>query len=117
MKTSVWKSIYCLFFIVTTSVSTKVCAQTWPVNKDTTKLKFTIEEAPEWTKLFVRDHGVAANTLEDGLDEATAVLEKLKAGGIDIDKITQQLEDEGIDKFNKPFQKLLDAIEAQKAKV
>ena len=64
-----------------------------------------------------RDHGIAANTLEQGLDQATAVLEKLKAIGIDIDKVTQQLEDEGVDKFNKPFEKLLQAIEDQKVKV
>jgi transaldolase/transaldolase/glucose-6-phosphate isomerase len=41
----------------------------------------------------------------------------LKAAGIDIDAITQQLEDEGIEKFNKPFEKLLQAIEDQKSKV
>jgi len=55
--------------------------------------------------------------LEDGLHEATAVLYKLKSVGINIDEITQKLEDEGIDKFNKPFEKLLQAIEDQKAKV
>lgn len=77
----------------------------------------TVDTVPLETIEAFRDHGIAANTLEDGLDKATEVLEKLKSIGIDIDKITQQLEDEGIDKFNKPFQKLLDAIEAQKAKV
>jgi transaldolase/transaldolase/glucose-6-phosphate isomerase len=64
-----------------------------------------------------RDHGVAANTLEQGLDKATETLNKLKAAGIDIGQITQQLEDEGIEKFNKPFEKLLQAIEDQKSKV
>ena len=44
------------------------------------------------------------------------VLEKIKAAGIDIDELTQQLEDEGIDKFNKPFENLLKAIEDQKNK-
>ena len=66
--------------------------------------------------LNMGDHGVAADTLELDLDKATQVLEALKKGGIDIDKITQQLEDEGIDKFNKPFEKLLKAIEDQKNK-
>jgi transaldolase/transaldolase/glucose-6-phosphate isomerase len=36
---------------------------------------------------------------------------------ISIDQITQKLEDEGVEKFNKPFEKLLQAIEGQKAKV
>jgi transaldolase len=77
----------------------------------------TVDTVPLETIEAFRDHGIVANTLEQGLDQATAVLDKLKAVGIDIDKITQQLEDEGIDKFNKPFEKLLQAIEDQKVKV
>lgn len=77
----------------------------------------TVDTVPLETIEAFRDHGIVANTLEQGLDQATAVLEKLKAVGIDIDKITQQLEDEGVDKFNKPFEKLLQAIEDQKVKV
>jgi transaldolase len=77
----------------------------------------TVDTVPLETIEAFRDHGIAANTLEQGLDTATAILDKLKAAGIDIDKITQQLEDEGIEKFNKPFEKLLQAIEDQKTKV
>jgi transaldolase/transaldolase/glucose-6-phosphate isomerase len=77
----------------------------------------TVDTVPLETIEAFRDHGIAANTLEQGLDKAIEVLEKLKKGGIDIDQITQQLEDEGVDKFNKPFEKLLNAIEGQKTKV
>jgi len=77
----------------------------------------TVDTVPLETIEAFRDHGIAADTLEEGLDAATEALEKLKEAGIDIDKITQQLEDEGIDKFNKPFEKLLNAIESQKTKV
>jgi transaldolase len=77
----------------------------------------TVDTAPLETIEAFRDHGVAANTLEEDVDKATEALDRLKAAGIDIDKITQQLEDEGIDKFNKPFEKLLNAIEDQKSKV
>jgi len=76
----------------------------------------TVDTVPLETIEAFRDHGIAANTLEQGLDKATKSLERLKAAGIDIDQITQQLEDEGIDKFNKPFEKLLQAIEDQKNK-
>jgi transaldolase len=79
--------------------------------------KDTVDTVPLETIEAFRDHGVAASTLEQGLDDATAVLERIKAAGIEIDTITQQLEDEGIEKFNKPFEKLLQAIEDQKAKV
>jgi len=77
----------------------------------------TVDTVPLETIEAFRDHGIAANTLAEGLDKATETLERLKKGGIDIDKITQQLEDEGIEKFNKPFEKLLQAIEDQKSKV
>ena len=77
----------------------------------------TVDTVPLETIEAFRDHGIAANTLGQGLDQATAVLDKLKAVGIDINKVTQQLEDEGVDKFNKPFEKLLQAIEDQKVKV
>lgn len=76
----------------------------------------TVDTVPLETIEAFRDHGVVADTLMLGLDQATETLGKLKAAGIDIDKITQQLEDEGIDKFNKPFEKLLQAIEDQKNK-
>ncbi|QKJ30917.1 transaldolase [Mucilaginibacter mali] len=76
----------------------------------------TVDTVPLETIDAFRDHGIAANTLEQGTDKATKDLERLKAAGIDIDQITQQLEDEGIDKFNKPFEKLLKAIEDQKNK-
>jgi len=76
----------------------------------------TVDTVPLETIEAFRDHGIAANTLENDLDKATAALDKLKAIGISIDAITQKLEDEGVDKFNKPFEKLLQAIEDQKSK-
>jgi transaldolase/transaldolase/glucose-6-phosphate isomerase len=77
----------------------------------------TVDTVPLETIEAFRDHGIAENTLELDTDKATATLEKLASVGISIDEITQKLEDEGIDKFNKPFEKLLQAIEDQKAKV
>lgn len=77
----------------------------------------TVDTVPLETIEAFRDHGIVANTLEQDVDKAAETLNKLKSVGINIDEITQKLEDEGIDKFNKPFEKLLKAIEDQKAKV
>ncbi|WP_031530198.1 transaldolase [Dyadobacter crusticola] len=74
----------------------------------------TVNTIPMETLEAYRDHGDPANRLEEDLEAATSVMEKVKAAGIDMDAITKQLEEEGIEKFNKPFQKLLDAIENQK---
>ena len=76
----------------------------------------TVDTIPMETLVAFRDHGNAANTLDQGLDEATKTLEQIKAAGIDLAKITQQLEEEGIEKFNQPYDKLLAAIEKQKQK-
>jgi transaldolase len=77
----------------------------------------TVNTIPMETLEAFRDHGVAANTLENDLDHATKVLEDIKKAGINLDAITQKLEEEGIEKFNKPYDKLLEAIENQKKKI
>lgn len=77
----------------------------------------TVNTVPTDTLEAFRDHGVAANTLESGLEKATELLQQVKAAGIDLDAITQQLEDEGIEKFIKPYDKLLQAIENETKKI
>jgi transaldolase len=74
----------------------------------------TINTVPLETIDAFRDHGKVANRLEEDLDKAINELVQLKEKGIDLDNITQKLEDEGIEKFSKPYAKLLMAIEKQK---
>ncbi len=74
----------------------------------------TVNTVPMETLEAFRDHGEAKNVLEDNMDNANHVLVEPKNAGINLDEITQKLEDEGIEKFNKPYQKLLDAIEKQR---
>jgi transaldolase/transaldolase/glucose-6-phosphate isomerase len=76
----------------------------------------TINTLPLKTIEAFNDHGHAASRLENDLDKATDVLEELNDNGIDINIITQKLEDEGIEKFNKAYAKLLKAIETRKNK-
>lgn len=76
----------------------------------------TINTLPMETIDAFRDHGKVADTLNKDLDHTDHVLAQLKDHGLDLDKITQNLVDEGIEKFNGPFDKLLKGIEAQKEK-
>ncbi|SFB92416.1 transaldolase [Spirosoma endophyticum] len=76
----------------------------------------TVDTIPMETLEAFRDHGNAASRLEDDLDKATETLERVEQAGISLKAISQQLEDEGIEKFNKPYDKLLDAINTQKEK-
>lgn len=73
----------------------------------------TVDTVPMETLDAYRDHGNPADRLEDDLDKATETLERIKQAGLDLAALTQQLEDEGIDKFNKPYDKLLQAIDKQ----
>lgn len=78
--------------------------------------KETINTLPMETIDAFRDHGKAEDTLTKDMDRAKSALEDLKNIGIDIDKITQKLEDEGVEKFNEAYDKLLKSIDTQKQK-
>jgi transaldolase len=75
----------------------------------------TINTLPQETIKAYRDHGNPAARLEQDLDAAREVLETLSMIGIDIDKITQQLEDQGIEKFNTPYDSLMETLKKKRA--
>ena len=49
------------------------------------------------------------------IDHARAVLEELPKLSVDIQAVTQQLEQEGVAKFIQPFDKLLQAVQSKQA--
>ncbi len=75
--------------------------------------KDTINTLPLETIDAFRDHGKAEDTLTTDLENSNKVMQDLENLGIDIDKITQKLEDEGIEKFNEAYEKLLKSIRDQ----
>jgi transaldolase len=70
----------------------------------------TINTLPIETLDAFRDHGKAARWLDVSIPAAYRMLENLKGLGIDIDAITQQLEDEGVEKFIKAYDQLFVAL-------
>ena len=70
----------------------------------------TVTTVPLKTLAAYRDHGQPEARLEQDLATAAWVLGELPNLGISIDQITQQLEDEGVKKFNQPFDKLMAAL-------
>ncbi|SMD10438.1 transaldolase [Pedobacter nyackensis] len=74
----------------------------------------TINTIPLETLEAYRDHGCPASRLEHDIDKAISTLEHLQNIGIDLRVISNQLENEGIEKFNHPYDKLLKAIEEKK---
>jgi transaldolase/transaldolase/glucose-6-phosphate isomerase len=76
----------------------------------------TISTVPPDTLKRFEDHGTVANALSPATaDDARRVMDALAAGGIDFADVNRTLEDEGIEKFVKAFDKLLGAIAQKRA--
>jgi len=74
----------------------------------------TVNTVPVQALDAYRDHGEPKARLESGVDEAAVTLSRLRALGIGIDGLAQQLEDEGAAKFGQLFDKLMESL-AQRA--
>jgi transaldolase/glucose-6-phosphate isomerase len=74
----------------------------------------TVNTVPLETLNAYRDHGDPAPRLEEDVAEVREVLDLLPQVGIDIAQVTQQLEDEGVEKFNKPFDQLMVTLEEER---
>jgi transaldolase len=74
----------------------------------------TVDTAPLETLAAYRDHGDPKARLETEIPEARQAMARLAELGIDIDDVTRQLEDAGVEKFNLPFDKLMETL-AQRA--
>jgi len=74
----------------------------------------TVNTMPEKTLDAVADHGVVTgDTLSGTGPAAAAVFDKLESVGIDLTDVFIFLEDDGVDKFEKSWQELLDATQGQ----
>jgi transaldolase / glucose-6-phosphate isomerase len=78
----------------------------------------TVNTVTPTTLRSALDHGhVAANTVEIGLDEAMADLERLSRIGINLDAIAGRLQDEGISTSSKSIDALLSNVAHRREKV
>lgn len=73
----------------------------------------TITTLPRKTLDAFREHGEAAPTLTDDIPETRLLLAEAAALGLDLPALAAQLETEGLDKFNRPFDHMLEAIRAK----
>ena len=72
----------------------------------------TINTMTDDTSSAFADHGtLVENAVEAGLDDARGVLQELTAVGIDLDKVTWQLQHEGVQKFIDPYHVLIQALQ------
>jgi transaldolase len=74
----------------------------------------TVNTMPEKTLEAFADHGeVDGDQVTTMYDHAQQVMDDLKAVGIDYDDVIATLEQEGVDKFAKSWQELLDTVSEQ----
>ena len=76
--------------------------------------KDTINTLPDETLSAFRDHGRLSDTLEANVDEAGSVLANVEKAGISMERVSDQLVEEGVMKFVDPFVKLMEAIEQKR---
>jgi transaldolase len=77
----------------------------------------TVNTLPPETLNAYRDHGDPAVRLGEGVERAAGCLRRLAELGIDLDQATQQLEDEGVEKFNQPFDSLMATLAEKRREV
>jgi transaldolase len=75
----------------------------------------TINTVPLETLDAYRDHGHPEQTLERGAAAAQQALHDLASLGIDLDRVTQQLEDDGVAAFVSAFDRLMVILEEKQA--
>jgi transaldolase len=73
----------------------------------------TVNTLPPATLEAYRDHGDPALRLEPGIAEAAQQIARLAAAGIDMDRVAEQLEREGVDKFIAAHDALLAVLAAR----
>ena len=74
----------------------------------------TVNTLPPATLAAFLDHGQVADTLESDADEALKTLERLKAAKIDLRRVTETLEAEGVRLFAESYEKLIASLRAKK---
>ena len=77
----------------------------------------TINTLPVETLDLYRDHGQPRQTLDENVAEARQVLRDLGEIGFELDAVTQQLEDEGVEKFSNSLDRLIAALREKQAAI
>ncbi len=73
----------------------------------------TVDTMPPATFEAYRDHGNPESRIHDAIERAPAQLAALEKSGISLRQVTQELEDEGVEKFSASYTSLLDGVRAK----
>ncbi|MBZ0284387.1 MAG: bifunctional transaldolase/phosoglucose isomerase [Anaerolineae bacterium] len=76
--------------------------------------KDTVNTVPPATLKAFKDHGTAADTLTEDIDQVEHTMDKLAEVGIEMEQITNQLQVDGVALFVEAFENLLQQVEAKR---
>jgi transaldolase len=74
----------------------------------------TVTTVPDETIAAFQDHGKAANTLTEGMNDAQRTIARLRELGIDTEKVAAELQSEGVRKFEDAFGSLAANLEKKR---
>jgi transaldolase len=77
----------------------------------------TVNTIPLKTLQAFQDHGEVRLTIEDHLEEIREKMSSLASLGISLDKVTQELEDEGVASFAKSHEALMESIRKEQERI
>jgi transaldolase/glucose-6-phosphate isomerase len=75
----------------------------------------TVNTIPPETLHAYRDHGNTAARLQEDLRQAHQIFESLPDLDIDIEEVSEQLEDEGVEKFQRSYDQIMKTLEVKRA--
>jgi transaldolase len=74
----------------------------------------TVNTMPRELVEAVLDHGeIRGDTLLEGIEETSRILDAFESAGISYDEVVQVLESEGVEKFAKSFADLIEGLESK----
>jgi len=74
----------------------------------------TVNTMPPDALSAFKDHGTAAETLTQRVEDAEQTLDQLAEAGVNLDQITDQLQVDGVESFSESFRSLLTQVEARR---
>jgi transaldolase / glucose-6-phosphate isomerase len=74
----------------------------------------TVDTMPPATIVAYKDHGKPAVRLDEDMDAAAAVLQRIEDAGISMDSVTAKLEADGVASFAKSFESLIAVVSASR---
>jgi transaldolase len=77
----------------------------------------TVNTMPEPTLMAFLEHGVAANSLEQDLEEAEAVFDALEEAGISMEQVTAKVLSDGVKIFSDSYDELMSNIADKRARL